>query len=124
MRQTIRLFLLLEGASFAVAGMVHSGMLVSGYAHQQASIAESSIAVVLLLGFVLTWVLPAWTRTIGFIAQGLALLGTLIGAFAIIVGFGPRTVPDIVFHAAILTALVWGLVVAARAPADTVEVSS
>jgi hypothetical protein len=119
MRQTIRLFLLLEGASFAIAGMVHSGLLVASYADQPASIAESTIAVVLLLGFGLTWVWPARTRPIGLTAQGFALLGTLVGAFTIIVGFGPSTVPDIAFHAAILTALVWGLVVAARASSSS-----
>ena len=31
MTQTIRLFLLLEGASFVLAGLVHSGVLVHGY---------------------------------------------------------------------------------------------
>jgi hypothetical protein len=38
-------------------------------------------------------------------------LGTLVGAFTIAFGVEPRTVPDLVYHAAIL-ALVWGLVVA------------
>lgn len=40
----------------------------------------------------------------------------MVGVFTIAVGFGPRTVPDVVYHLAILTTLVWGLVVAARAP--------
>jgi hypothetical protein len=119
MRQTIRLFLLLEGASFVVAGLVHAGVLVDGYAHRQASIAESTIGVVLLVGFGLTWVWPARTRPLGLVAQGFALLGTLVGLFTIAVGVGPRTAPDLAYHVAILAALGWGLVVAARAPADT-----
>ena len=118
MRQTIRLFLLLEGASFVVAGLVHAGMLVDGYAHRQASIAESTIGVVLLVGFGLTWVWPARTRPLGLVAQGFALLGTLVGLFTIAVGVGPRTGPDLAYHVAILAALGWGLVVAARAPAN------
>ena len=68
MRQTIRLFLLLEGASFIIAGLVHFGVLVDGYEHQQAAIAESSIGVVLLVGLGLTYVWPARTRifTVGW----------------------------------------------------------
>lgn len=118
MKQTIRLFLLLEGASFAVAALVHFGVLVGGYEHRPASIAESLIAVVLLVGSALTRVWPARTRPIGLAAQAFALLGTLVGAFTIAVGVGPRTVPDIAYHVAILVALAWGLVVAARAPAE------
>ncbi len=118
MKQTIRLFLLLEGASFAVAALVHGGVLVAGYMHRQAAIAESTIALVLLVGCALTWVWPARTRLIGLVAQVFAVLGTLVGVFTIAVGVGPRTVPDIAYHLAILVALAWGLVVAARVPAD------
>jgi uncharacterized membrane protein YqgA involved in biofilm formation len=118
MRQTIRLFLLFEGASFAIAGLIHRGVLVDGYRHREAAIAEGVIAVVLLVGLGLTWAWPARTRPIGLAAQAFALLGTLVGVFTIAIGVGPRTVPDIAYHLAIVVALVWGLVVAARAPAD------
>ena len=119
MRQTLRLFLLLEGASFVFAGLVHFGLLAGGYEHRSAAIAESLIGAVLLVALALTWALPAWTRIVGVAAQGFALLGTLVGAFTIAIGVGPRTLPDVVYHAAILLALACGLVVAARAPADT-----
>ena len=119
MRHLIRLFLLLEAASFILAGLVHFGVLARGYEHGSAAIAESVIGAVLLVALALTWGLPAWTRTVGLAAQGFALLGTLIGVFTIAIGVGPRTVPDVVYHAAILLALACGLVVAARAPADT-----
>lgn len=112
-RQTIRFFLLLAGISFVGAGLVHSGALVTGYEHQQAATAESVIAVVLLVGLGLTWVWPPRTRLIGLAAQAFALLGTLAGVFTITVGVGPRTVPDIAYHLAILVVLVGGLVVAA-----------
>jgi ABC-type uncharacterized transport system permease subunit len=123
MRHTIRLFLLGEGASFVVAGLVHRGLLVDGYQHRQAAIAESVIAVVLLLGLGLTWAWPARTRMIGIGAQAFALLGTLVGVFTIAVGVGPRTLPDIAYHLAIVIALVWGLVVAARASAERERVT-
>jgi FtsH-binding integral membrane protein len=118
MRRIIRLFLLVEGASFAAAGLVHRGVLVNGYQHRQATLAESVIAAVLLVGLALTWAWPARTRLIGPVTQAFALLGTLVGAFTIAVGIGPRTAPDITYHVAILIVLAWGLVVAMRAPAD------
>jgi hypothetical protein len=117
MRQTIRLFLLLAGISFVVAGLVHFGVLLEGYAHRQAALAESTIALVLLISYGLTWVWPTRTHRIGIGAQAFALLGMLLGAFTIAIGVGPRTAPDIASHVAILVVLVCGLVVAVRAPA-------
>jgi uncharacterized membrane protein YedE/YeeE len=84
----VRLLLLLEGASFLVAGLVHRGVFVHGYEHHEASIAETVIGVVLLAGLVLTWILPARSRTLGLAAQAFALLGTLVGAFTIAIGVG------------------------------------
>src|SRR5919198_132594 len=119
MRATLRLFLLLEAASFVLAGLVHFGLFARGYEHGSAAIAESVIGAVLLVALGLTWVLPALTRSVGIVAQGFGLLGTLVGAFTIAIGVGPRTMPDVVYHAAILLALACGLVLAPRAPADT-----
>src|SRR5919198_6724808 len=86
MRHLIRLFLLLEAASFILAGLVHFGVLARGYEHGSAAIAESVIGAVLLVALALTWGLPAWTRTVGLAAQGFGLLGTLVGAFTIAIG--------------------------------------
>ena len=47
----------------------------------------------------------------------LALFGFLL-PLPFIGGVGPRTAPDLAYHAAILAVLAWGLVVAARAPGD------
>jgi hypothetical protein len=58
------------------------------------------------------------TRRVGLAAQAFALLGTLVGVFTIAIGVGPRSGPDIAYHVAIAAALVWGLVVAKRAPDD------
>lgn len=110
----IRLFLLFEGASFAFAALVHFGVLLDGYQHRKAGTAESVIAAVLLSGLALIWMRRAWTRGVGIAVQAFALLGTLVGVFTIAVGIGPRTIPDVAYHVAIVAVLVWGLVVAAR----------
>jgi hypothetical protein len=115
MRQAIRLFMLFEAVSFIAASLVHSGVLITGYEHQKARIAESVIAAVLLTAVALTWIRPAWTRKAGLAAQGFALLGTMVGIFTIAVGVGPRTVPDVVYHLSIVAVLVWGLIVAKQA---------
>jgi len=120
-RQAIRAFLVVEAASFAAASGVHHGLFVSGYQHEQAGIAEGLIAVVLVAGLILTWIGPLPARSIGLAAQGLALAGTLVGLFTIAIGVGPRTGPDLAYHATIVAVLVWGLVVTARAPTGTAE---
>jgi hypothetical protein len=115
MRNTIRTFMLFEAATFVVASLIHYGALITGYAHHAAHIAEGIIALILLVGVAVTWIRPPLTRQAGLYAQGLALAGTLIGVFTIIVGVGPRTVPDIIYHVGIIVVLVWGLIVARRA---------
>jgi hypothetical protein len=117
----IQLFLLVEALSFAIASLIHSGRLVQGYEHPQARIAEGVIATVLVVALMLTWIRPTALRRIGLAAQGFALLGTLVGVFTIIVGVGPRTLPDIVYHIAIVLVLVGGLRVAARTRAGGVH---
>jgi len=119
----IRLFLIFEAASFVFASLIHSGRLIQGYEHPQARIAEVVIAMVLLAGLALTWIRPASVRVVGLAAQGFALLGTLVGAFTIAIGVGPRTPPDIAYHIAILVVLAWGLRVAAGTRAQAQRTS-
>ena len=116
----VRLFMLAEAASFGVASAIHSGLLIAGYEYSQARLGEGLIALVLLAGLALTWLRPAWLRGVGLTAQGFALLGTLVGIFTIIVGIGPRTIPDIAYHISIVVVLVVGLDVAMRARAEHV----
>ena len=78
MQGTIRSFLLFEAATFLVASLIHSGVLIAGYEHQKARIAEGVIALVLLTAAVSTWIRPASTRTAGLVGQAFALLGTLV----------------------------------------------
>jgi hypothetical protein len=113
----IRTLLFLESAAFAAAALVHSGVLIDGYEHDDARIAESVIAVVLLAGLAWSWVRPAQTREAGIAAQGFALLGTFVGLFTIAIGVGPRTALDVVYHVAIVLVLIWGLRLAMRATA-------
>jgi hypothetical protein len=115
----IRLFLIVQGISFAVAALIHSGAVIDGYQHEGAARAESIIAAELLAGLGLTWIWPPLTRVIAIAVQAFALALTYIGTYVSIIGVGPHTVPDIVFHVGILLVLMWGLVVAARDPRST-----
>src|SRR4029453_6148265 len=107
-----RLFMLVEAATFIVAAWIHAGLLMAGYEHREARIAENVIAVVLLAGATLTWIRPTWARAPGLAAQGFALCGAVVGIFTITIGIGPRSALDIVYHVAIVAVLVLGLIVA------------
>jgi len=119
MTRTIRLFLLLEAAAFVAAASVHFSLVIAGYEHRKAGVAESVIAAVLILALAVTSLGRTWTRTVGLAAQAFALGGTLIGVFTITIGVGPRTLPDVAYHFAIMAVLIWGLVVAVRARLTT-----
>jgi hypothetical protein len=121
MTQTIRFFLLVEAAAFILAALIHMGFFITGYEHRQARVAESVIAGVLFGGLLLSLFMSDWTRNVGLVVQLFALLGTIIGIFTIIVGVGPRTVPDVVYHIAITVVLAVGIAVARSAPADSVQ---
>ena len=120
MTWTIRTFLLVDAASFAAAALVHFGVLTRGYEHQQAGTAESVIAIVLFFGLALSSA-GVSTRAAGLAAQAFAFVGTLVGIFTIAIGVGPRTGPDIAYHAAIVAVLVVGLILAALAPAGSTQ---
>lgn len=115
LKRPMRALLGVEGISFLLAAMVHAGILIQGYAHREAMIAESIIGIVLLGGLTMTWIRPRSTFSIAVVVQAFALFWTLVGAWMIIVGIGPRTVPDIVYHVVIIGMLVVGLGVAWRA---------
>lgn len=107
--RTVRALLAVEAASFLLAATIHSGVLVGGYEHYEAMIAESTIGIVLLVGLATTWVRPRSTFTAAAGVQAFALVGTLVGLWTMIVGAGPRTVPDVVSHVAIVVVLVVGI---------------
>jgi hypothetical protein len=111
---SVRLFLLGEGVSFVLAALVHFGVLLSGYEHPQARIAESVIAAVLLAGCGLAWLWPAQTRSVGLAVQSFALLGTLVGVLTIAGGVGPRSLLDVAYHLGMLVGLACGLALTMR----------
>jgi hypothetical protein len=119
MISAVRRFLVIEAAAFLLAALIHAGRLVQGYQHRPARIAESVLALALLAGLATSVLRPALTRAAGLFAQGFALLGTLVGIFTIIVGVGPRSVPDVIYHLAMVGLLLWGLGTTARAPAPS-----
>ena len=106
-----RLFLLLEAVTFLVAAAIHAGALADGHTHHDAAIAESLIAIVLVAALGLGWTRHPWPLRFAVIAQAFALAGVLVGLFTIAIGVGPRTVPDVAYHVAILAVLAAGLAV-------------
>ena len=103
-----------ETIAFGVAAATHAGLLVRGFAHFQAGLAEAVIASVLATALVVAVALPRWRRAASVLAQSFALIGTSIGILTIAIGVGPQTVPDVVFHVAAESGLLVGIAYAAR----------
>jgi hypothetical protein len=110
----VQTFLGVEAIAFATAALVHAGILMDGYQHRQAGIAEGVIAGVLLLGLMVSLLRPRSSRVAGLAAQGFALLGTLVGITMISIGVGPQSAFDVALHVCFVTLLVTGLIVVAR----------
>jgi hypothetical protein len=110
----VRIFLFTEAAAFAVAALIHAGVLAGGYRHREAAIAESVIAAVLALGLLVSASSPRSSRAAGLAAQGFALLGTCVGIFTMAIGVGPQSRFDVGLHVGFVTLLVTGLVAVAR----------
>jgi len=113
-RRVIRAFLAFEAATFILAALVHTGILTNADPHEAAATGESVIAIALVIGLALTWMGLTSVATIGILAQGFALFGTLVGILTIVAGVGPQSVPDIAYHVAISVVLIVGVVVASR----------
>jgi hypothetical protein len=111
---TIRRFLIVEALAFFTAALIHGGHLVQGYAHRSARIAETVLGLALVTGLVVSLLRPARTRVAGLSAQGFALLGTLVGILTMVVGVGPQSTPDLIYHLGMVALLGWGLATAAR----------
>jgi hypothetical protein len=114
MTRITRAFLLVESVAFAGASLTHLGVLLHGYEHQAAGIAEAVISGLLILGLAATLLRPGVSRLAGLAAQGFALVGTSVGVFSMVRGFGPRSAADLGFHVGILAVLVVGLIVVFR----------
>jgi len=112
----VRLFLILEALGFALAALVHAGVLVDGYQHREATIAESVISAALAIGLAASLAAPGWARGIALGVQAFALIGTGVGLFTIAIGIGPQSAFDLVLHAGFVALLVAGLISVAREP--------
>ena len=73
------------------------------------------IGAVLAAGLLVSLLAGLATRVAGITVQAFALLGTVVGVFTIVIGIGPRTIPDYLFHAGILIVLGVGLRIAVTA---------
>jgi len=112
--KNVRVFLSIEAVAFGLAALVHSGLLIHGYEHREARIAESVIGTVLLLGLAGGIAVPPWSRAVALGVQGFALLGTGVGIFTMIVGHGPQSWFDVTLHTALVSLLISGLIVVGR----------
>jgi hypothetical protein len=115
MTRTIRLIMLVEATAFVLASLAHFDLWLDGYAHRRAAIAESIIATVLVVGLVSSFARPSPRYGMELAAQIFALVGTLVGVFTIVIGIGPRTTPDIIYHGAIIAILVGGIALTVKA---------
>lgn len=114
MRRTVFIFIAAQVLIFGVAALMHGGWFGPLPEHDQAGVAEGVIAAALLAGFCLMGLWPNRLRAVALGAQGIALLGTLLGAVMIAIGAGPQSAGDVALHALTLVVLGAGLVRAWR----------
>jgi hypothetical protein len=111
---TPKVLLAFEALLFAVAALVHAGIAFRGFEHARAATAEGVIAAILALGLIGCLAMSKRVRVVALVAQGFALLGTLVGAFTIAIGIGPQTKTDLMFHVLLLLLLPFGLLVTSK----------
>jgi hypothetical protein len=109
-------FITVEIVIFALASLLHQGILASGYEHAKAALAETAIAVVLAIGLGYSLYQPRASRAAALWVQGFALLGVCVGILMILIGVGPRTRLDFAIHTVMLIVLISGLIATRRTP--------
>ncbi|MFC0433611.1 hypothetical protein [Kutzneria buriramensis] len=102
--------MIVEAATFLVASLLH----LTVEWEPAAAGPEAVIGVVVAAGAACVLVGLRRARAIALWSIGFATFGTLVGITAITAGTGPRSVPDLTYHALILTTLVASLVLFAR----------
>jgi hypothetical protein len=112
--ERVRILLGIEALAFWIASLVHAGILLRGYQHREAAIAEGVIAAVLTLGLVVSLVRAQSSRVVGLAVQAFALLGTFVGIITMVIGVGPQSRFDVALHVGFVTLLVSGLILVAR----------
>jgi len=110
----IRIFLTIETLLFAFAASAHFS-LVGDRGDPAAGGFETLIAIALAAGLVTSFIQPQATLIAARVAQGFALILTLVG-FTLVLTVGPTTTFDVTMHLTMLATLVAGLVVTFRSP--------
>jgi hypothetical protein len=115
--------MLLEAATFCVAAVLHLDariplgfLTVRGERVGQAAIAELVIAGVLVFGAAVVLARPADARPLACVVTGFAIFGVIVGLATIALGVGPRTIPDLVYHVAIMVVLLISFAVLMNRP--------
>lgn len=115
--------MLLEAATFCVAAVLHLDariplgfLTVRGERVEQAAIAELVIAGVLVFGAAVVLARPADARPLACVVTGFAIFGVIVGLATIALGVGPRTIPDLVYHVAIMVVLLISFAVLMNRP--------
>ena len=122
MHGILRTFLALEASIFLAAAALHSGLILSSYAHRPAMIAELVIALVLLAGLILVSVFRPRRRAIALGAQTFAFLGTLVGLGLVFAGVGPQSMLDYALLGVLaIVLLAGGLWTSRRLTGETAE---
>ena len=110
MLNTLRVLMVVAAVSLLVAAALHAGLIIPG-PFDSAAPYETGVAVILLVGLGITFIGGTAAR---WGALVLALGGASIGLFLALRGLAPNTVPDIVYHVALVAALLVGIVLAWR----------
>jgi hypothetical protein len=110
----LRTFLAVEVVLFALASLLHRGIIARGFEHARAAVAEGIIALVLAIGLAINVYSPSEARAAALWTQGFALVGVCVGLAMILIGIGPRTGLDYGIHAVMALTLISGLVLAKR----------
>jgi hypothetical protein len=111
----IAALMIVEAATLAVASALHLSGSVQGrsapFDPDRAGVAEAIIGAVLVAAAFVMFRAPAWARTVGIAATGLAIAGFLLG-----LSFTARGghLPDVAYHLTILPVLIGGLIVLLR----------
>jgi len=111
----VRFFLAVEVVLFALASLLHRGIIAQGFEHARAAVAEGIIAVVLAIGLAINVYSPSEARAAALWTQSFALVGVCVGLAMIFIGIGPRTGLDYGIHAVMALTLMSGLMLARRA---------
>jgi hypothetical protein len=111
----LRPIMAVAALSLLVVAALHAGLIFPG-PFNDAAMYETGVASVLIVGLGLTFIGPASARWGGLVATVLALAGASIGLYMALRGLGPNTVPDIVYHVALIALLLAGVAAAWRVP--------